>query len=133
MVGRGVCPDTARCRSRSIHSADILGSTTKGPGTVDNHVKGERVVGTASGGGHSGQFCLDDFSNEMELNLVTVRGREDGRRLLTEEVDPLKRTTSLKATWRGVRRSCTAATGFCYSRSCSSCAMNCLPTSFNQG
>jgi len=73
VVGIGVCPATAKSRSRSIHIAGIFCSTAKGACTVDNRGKGEGVAGTASGGGGCGEFCLEDFPDEMELDFVTPR------------------------------------------------------------
>jgi len=133
VLGRGACPATAKGCSRSIRITGVFCSTARGAGTVDDRGKGEGVVWTASGGGGCGEFCLDDFPNEMELDLETPSGRDDGRRFLTEGVVPRQRTTTLKATSTGVGRSSALATCFCNSASCSCCAMNCLPTSFNQG
>jgi len=100
---------------------------------VEDRGKGEGVGGTATGGDCCGEFCLNQFPNKMELDLVTPRGHDDGNRFFTEGVVPREQTTSLKATSRGVRRFCSSATCFCNYASCSSCAINCLPTSFNQG
>jgi len=55
---------------------------------VDNHGKGDGIVGTASGGGGGEESCLDDLPDQMELDLVTERGRDDGRRFITEGVVP---------------------------------------------
>ena len=60
------------------------------------------LLGTASGGGSSREFGLDDLPNEMELDLETPRGHVEGKRFSTEGVVHRERTTSLKATSRGV-------------------------------
>ena len=51
VVDTGVCPATAKGRSRSIRIAGVFCSTAGGPGTVDDGGQGEGVAGTASGGG----------------------------------------------------------------------------------
>jgi len=81
VVGRGVCPAIAKGRSRSIQIAGVFCSIVRGAGTVDERGKGEGVAGTASGGGGSGEFCLNDFPDEMELDSVTQRGSDVGQRL----------------------------------------------------
>jgi len=45
VVGRGVCPATAKGRSRSIRIAGVFCSTARGAGTVDDRGKGEGVAG----------------------------------------------------------------------------------------
>ena len=74
LVGRGVCPATAKGRSRSIRIAGVFCSTAGEGGTVDDRGKGEGVAGTDCRGGGRGEFCLDDLPDEMELDLVTPRG-----------------------------------------------------------
>jgi len=51
VVGRGVCPSTAKGRSRSIRIAGVFCSTARGAGTVHDRGKGVGVAGTTSGGG----------------------------------------------------------------------------------
>jgi len=133
VVGRGVCPATAKGRSRSIRIAGVFCSTARGVGTVDARGKGEGVAGTASAGGGRGEFCLDDLPDEMELDLVTPRGLDEGRRFLTEGVVPRDRTTSLKAPSIRLQRSSASASCLCNCVSCSCGVTNCLPISFNQG
>ena len=58
MVGRGVCPTTAKGRSGSIAIADVFCSTTRGASTMDDRGKGEGVAGTCSRGGGRGEFLL---------------------------------------------------------------------------
>jgi len=61
VVGRGVCPATAKGRSRSIRIAGVFCSTAGVAGTVDDRANGEGVAGTASGGGGCGELCPDNF------------------------------------------------------------------------
>jgi len=79
VVGRGVCPATAKGRSHSIRIAGIFCSTAKEAGIVDDRGKREGVAGTASGGGGCGEFCLDDLPNKMELDLVTQKDERMAR------------------------------------------------------
>ena len=110
VVCRGVCPTTSKGRSCLRRIGGVVCSTAKGAGTVNNRGKGEEVAVTASGGGACGEFCLNDFPDEMGLDFVTPRGCDDGRWFLTAGVVPCERKTSLKATSRGVRRSSASAT-----------------------
>jgi len=93
VVGREMCPATAKSHLRWIHITGILCSTARRAGMVDDDSKGEGVRGTASGGGGCGEVCLNDLPDEMALDLVSPRGRDDGQRFLTEGVVPRERTT----------------------------------------
>ena len=73
VVGRGLCFATALGRSGSIRIAGVFCSTPRGAVPVEDRAKGEVVAGTASGGGGCGEFFLDNFPDEMELDLVTPR------------------------------------------------------------
>ena len=68
MAGRWVCPATAKGRSPSIRIAGVSSSAVRRAGNVDNHGKGQGVMGTAPRGGGCGEFCLNDLPDEMELD-----------------------------------------------------------------